>query len=198
MHSCSQLHQADFLVYEPDIPHKLVYPKGGKVNTDGTQSFDLRGTVEDHFVLVHHQLTQIRNAFALAKALGRILILPRLVCGLDRWWAPHSGIIPGSAARLPLLECPADHVIDLERIGKPEKVLREAGMLCNPRVPAWVLQTQQNASTSSITVKVMQDGSNAADARAQGLPLVEQLRTVHASAKILRLRWVPSPNGHSM
>ena len=37
---------------------------------------------------------------------------------LARRWAPHSGIIPGSAARLPLLECPADHVIDLERMGK--------------------------------------------------------------------------------
>ena len=39
------------------------------------------------------QLTQIRNAFALAKKLNRVLILPRLVCGLDRWWAPHSGIM---------------------------------------------------------------------------------------------------------
>ena len=61
-----------------------------------------------------------------------ILILPRLVCGLDRWWAPHSGIIPGSAARLPLLECPADHVIDLERMGKPERVLREQTLLVQP------------------------------------------------------------------
>ena len=75
----------------------------------------------------------------LRQALGRILILPRLVCGLDRWWAPHAGIIPGSATRLPLLECPADHVIDLERMGKPERVLREHSLLCNPRTPKAVL-----------------------------------------------------------
>ena len=62
-------------------------------------------SVEQHFALVNHQLRQMRNAFALAQKLGRVLILPRLVCGLDRWWAPHSGIIPGSAAKLPLLEC---------------------------------------------------------------------------------------------
>ena len=67
-----------------------------------------------------------------------MLILPRLVCGLDRWWAPHAGTIPGSATRLPLLECPADHVIDLERM-KPEELLREHSLLCNPRTPAHVL-----------------------------------------------------------
>jgi hypothetical protein len=101
----------DLLVFEPDVPYDLVYTHGGKVDGDGTQPFDKRTSVEDHFKLVHHQLTQIRNGFALAKELGRVLVLPRLICGLDRWWAPHSGIIPGSAAKLPLLECPADHVI---------------------------------------------------------------------------------------
>ena len=53
-------------------------------------------------------------------------------------WAPHAGTIPGSATRLPLLECPADHVIDLERM-KPEEMLREHSLLCNPRTPAHVL-----------------------------------------------------------
>ena len=222
-----------FLVYNPDLPYKLVYPNGGKVRaralcrrprpdanlftrrspsrqrpsfhqrsalaralrsrqveSDGTQKFDKRGSVEQHFALVHHQLSQIRNGFALAKALNRILILPRLVCGLDRWWAPHSGIIPGSAARLPLLECPADHVIDLERIGKPELVLREASLLCNPRTPRSVLQSQRNAS-AALPTAVAADGSNAAEARSQGLPLVERLRSDHASAKVLHLTTLP-------
>ena len=99
----------NFLVYEPDLPYNLVYPKGGKIGADGTQPFDMRGSVEDHFALVHHQLTQIRNGLALAKQLNRILILPRLVCGLDRWWAPHSGSSQapprGSAARVPRGPC---------------------------------------------------------------------------------------------
>ena len=51
---------SNFLVFEPDLPYKLVYPRGGKVGADGTQVFDLHGTVDDHFALVHHQLTQIR------------------------------------------------------------------------------------------------------------------------------------------
>lgn len=44
---------------------------------------------------------------------GRAVIFPRLMCGMDRWWAPHAGIIPGSGLELPYL-CPADHVLDLE------------------------------------------------------------------------------------
>lgn len=44
---------------------------------------------------------------------GRGLVLPRLWCGMDRWWAPHDGTIPGSSLDLPYL-CPADHVVDLE------------------------------------------------------------------------------------
>lgn len=44
---------------------------------------------------------------------GRVVILPSLWCGMDRWWAPHAGVIPGSALELPY-RCPADHVLDLE------------------------------------------------------------------------------------
>ena len=163
----------DFLSFEPDLPYKLVYPKGGAVRPDGTQEFAKRASVDQHFALVHHQLTQIRNALALAQELGRILILPRLVCGLDRWWAPHSGIIPGSAARLPLLECPADHVIDLERMGKPETVLREAGFLCNPRTPLAVLKS---SATEAVPAAV-DDGRS----------YVRGLSTKHKGTKVLKL-----------
>jgi len=183
--------EGSFLVYEPDIPYKLTYPKGGKVSADGTQDFALRGSVDDHFKLVNHQLTQIRNGLALAQATGRFLILPRLVCGLDRWWAPHSGIIPGSAARLPLLECPADHVIDLERMGKPERVLREQTFLCNPRTPRAVLQSTKTVDAALRAGAVLPDGSNAAELRPEGLELVERLKRDHASTKVLRLSTLP-------
>lgn len=56
---------------------------------------------------------QLRNAFALATILNRTLILPQLWCGLDRYWAPHSGTLPGSEFKLPFV-CPADHVLDIE------------------------------------------------------------------------------------
>ena len=51
---------------------------------------------------------------ALASALGRVLVIPQLWCGADRWWAPHAGIIPGSMLQLPFA-CPLDHVLDLEQ-----------------------------------------------------------------------------------
>ena len=57
--------------------------------------------VASHFALVHDQLVQVRAAFLLAERLGRLLVLPRLVCGLDRFWAPHNGTIPGSDTTLP-------------------------------------------------------------------------------------------------
>ena len=87
---------------------------------------------------------QVRAAFLLAERLGRLLVLPKLVCGLDRFWAPHNGTIPGSDTMLPIDPCPADHVLDLERmsgllpkeVGGLEGVLREYSFLDHPRLPA--------------------------------------------------------------
>jgi len=190
----TEYYSADFLTFEPDIPYNLVYPKGGTIGEDGTQDFKNHMSVPQHFKLVHHQLIQIRNALALAQELGRVLILPRLVCGLDRWWAPHSGIIPGSAARLPLLECPADHVIDLERMGKPEKWLREAGLLCNPRTPASVVTSTRTVDASLLApggnVTVKPDGSDAENARKFGLKVVSRLKA-HTDVKVLKLASAP-------
>jgi len=177
--------QPDFLHFDLDVPYELTYVNGGRVGADGTQPFEKRMSVAQHFALLHHQLTQIRDALALAQALGRVLILPRLVCGLDRWWAPHSGIIPGSAARLPLLECPADHVIDLERMGKPEKTLREAGMLCNPRVPSSVLMSQRNVTLPHPAVA--KDGAGRDAAYDKVSAAVRTLRQEHAAVKVLHV-----------
>ena len=135
------------LRYEPNVPYKLVYPRGSP-DRYGTVDFEEHMSVDEHFRLVHYQLRQLRDALALARALGRVLILPRLICGLDRYWAPHDGVIPGSATRLPLLECPADHVIDLERMRTPEASLREHSILCNPRMPAAVLEGAKKEALS--------------------------------------------------
>jgi arabinosyltransferase len=102
-----------------------------------------------HFDLVHRQLRSIGAGLALAAALNRTLVLPRLWCGADRWWQPFlGGSIPGTArpARLPF-RCPADHVLDLAAMGDggrrldarhygPPIPFREAGLLLNPRFPA--------------------------------------------------------------
>ena len=119
------------LSYTPTVDRSLIRPSGVM-------------TVKAHFELVNQQLVQIRAAFMLARRLKRLLILPELVCGLDRFWAPHNGTIPGSDTKLPIDPCPADHVIDLEAIsrqaappfrGTVEGLLRESSFLSNPRLP---------------------------------------------------------------
>ena len=64
------------LVYDADVPENLL--------KNAT-------SVEGHFNLVNHQLLQVRSALALAQKLGRVLVMPKLYCGFDRWWAPHEG-----------------------------------------------------------------------------------------------------------
>ena len=124
-----------FLSYTPIIRRELSRPAG-------------KMDVASHFALVHAQLTQLRSAFLLARRLRRLLILPTLVCGLDRFWAPHNGTIPGSDTKLPIDPCPADHVIDLERIahfykGTVETLVREYSFLSNPKLPETVRQSAQ-------------------------------------------------------
>jgi hypothetical protein len=117
-----------FLSYTHVVKRELIKPAG-------------KMDVVSHFTLVNHQLVQIRAAFLLARRLNRLLILPEIVCGLDRFWAPHNGTIPGSDTQLPIDPCPADHVIDLEHIahahkGTVETVVREWSFLQNSRLPS--------------------------------------------------------------
>jgi hypothetical protein len=79
-----------FLVFKPDVPRALL---------------DASNSKDGHFALVNHQIKQVRDALALAQALGRVIIMPKLYCGWDRWWAPHHGRIPNSKLDLPYL-CP--------------------------------------------------------------------------------------------
>jgi len=125
--------QKGLLAFAPKVRRELIRPSG---------TMD----VASHFHLVHEQLVQVRAAFLLAERLGRLLVLPKLVCGLDRFWAPHNGTIPGSDTTLPIDPCPADHVLDLERMagllpkekGGLEGVLREYSFLEHPMLPAAV------------------------------------------------------------
>lgn len=123
------------LVYQPDIPARLYTPRPFSLTHPSSKP---QFTVAEHFELVHYQLRQLRNAFALANASGRMLVLPRLVCGLDRFFYRHDGVSPGSAMHLPLWHCPADMVLALQLGVKPspERWLREDSFLRNPRLPA--------------------------------------------------------------
>ena len=59
------------LSFTLDVPRTLIYPPGG-MSTAG------------HIALINHQLRQIKTALAVAHALGRKLVMPRVVCGYDK------------------------------------------------------------------------------------------------------------------
>ena len=37
---------------------------------------------------------QLRSAWGIARSLGRVLIMPAFICGMDRVWFPHGGALP--------------------------------------------------------------------------------------------------------
>ncbi|GAB4813810.1 hypothetical protein N2152v2_000856 [Parachlorella kessleri] len=120
-------HPKGFIAYEPSVPQQLLDDCANqKLN------FTL-GATYPHFALVNHQILQMRAQFALAEVFGRAAILARLWCGMDRWWSPHAGVIPGSKLDLPF-QCPSDHVLSLEDMSKEGHLAyREYSFLENPR-----------------------------------------------------------------
>ncbi|KAK3248188.1 hypothetical protein CYMTET_42342 [Cymbomonas tetramitiformis] len=78
---------------------------------------------------------QFRDALMLAHVLGRVLVAPPILCGLDRVWFGHYGRFPGSILYMPFV-CPLDHVLALESIARQRGGLpfRERGFLTNPRL----------------------------------------------------------------
>jgi len=143
--------KSNLLAYVPSVRFELAKP-AGEMDT------------LSHFQLVHEQLRQLRAAFLLAAALGRILVLPRLACGLDRFWAPHNGSIPGSSTKLPVSPCPADHVLDLEGMARSRdlaKLLREYSFLRNARTPAALLASTRTLepprSLSAVDLQPLRD-----------------------------------------
>ena len=70
-----------------------------------------------HLELVDRQIEALRNAMAVARALGRSLLLPRLLCLCERAQSPFA-ILPscvktGASTPLPFV-CPLEHLFDVE------------------------------------------------------------------------------------
>lgn len=101
--------------------------------------------VEQHFRLVRHQLAQLRSALAVAHILNRSLVVPPLLCGIERSYAPHAGRTADSDLRLPYW-CPLDHVLDLGalshymNINGLETRLKPSAFLSTAQLPPSLLQ----------------------------------------------------------
>jgi|APGre2960657444_1045066.scaffolds.fasta_scaffold03195_3 hypothetical protein len=117
-----------------------------------------------HFSMEATQRELLRDAFALAIALNRTLVLPDMLCFCDRyWWLTHACRMPG-AESMPLpLACPLDHLYDIGRWYEQGLSFREAGFMGNPRVP---LQLKR----SRARLRVTRSAGATPDARARAAP----------------------------
>lgn len=128
-------HQNGFISAHHKISERLL-----DAAANVTWNFDLESVVP-HFNLVHQQMTTIRTLFALGTALDRVIIMPKIYCGMDRWWAPHNGNIPGAQGPEAPFQCPLDHILDLEHLDNdypedshgPKVEWREFSFLENPK-----------------------------------------------------------------
>ena len=126
-----------------------------------------------HFSMEKIQREMLYDAFALAIALNRTLVLPLMTCFCDRyWWLVHACRMPG-AESMPLpIQCPLDHLYDIGRWYDAKLDFREAGFLTNPRVP-------RALAASRARLRLQRSGGGGAGARApefdDGQPVTEEV-----------------------
>ena len=192
---------AGLLAYVPSVPAELLQPAGGM-------------TAAAHVALMRHQLRELRAALALAFALGRILILPPLTCGFDKYWAPlsASGVIPGAYRwAAPIHNCPLDHMLNpAELKPDPTRFVREHSFLVNPRTPSVYREkaaqvrldvhggtaerSRLDSLSSARLVNVTNLPAVAAQLWSQGQRL-RQMRALAKSASALGGDWTSEQNG---
>ncbi|KAL1495240.1 hypothetical protein AB1Y20_017103 [Prymnesium parvum] len=165
-----------FLSYSPPIPSLPLPPavnaSASKRMTDKYKAgwkvpdaLNLSPRIRAHLELLRRQILALRDALAVAYALNRTLILPRIPCLCDRSEAPtviHECIYEASELSLPF-DCPLTHIFDIFRFQwlRPDIDFREAGFLANPLTP-------RTLSTSSIDVSITDTESEASVLRTAG------------------------------
>ena len=127
-----------FLVYEPVLNSAFLAPNvATEPPPSGFYSW------KRHFLFVQDQMKQLRAAFAIAKALDRVLVLPRVAFICESFFYPGGTdcVIEGHRVRLPFV-APTDHWLRPGRLTLPH---REAGFIDNPRFP-------EDARASAVTL----------------------------------------------
>lgn len=104
------------------------------------------------------------------QVLGLGIVIPQFMAGQDRYWAPHSGLLPGSKMQLPF-RAPLDHILNLENSLGHSKPVEEAGpdipfreysFLSNPALPAATRDSQITVNICEEKLPHCSDGSAAA------------------------------------
>eukprot|EP00892_Ulva_mutabilis_P012572 jgi/Ulvmu1/9688/UM055_0026.1 len=98
-----------------------------------------------HFHAMAFQLAQMRDAFALARALNRTLVLPRFLCYCDQDW--YASVlkgcrVDGSDLAQPFV-CPLDVLLNPGALDAARLPYRMESYLRDPRTPAAVVQSEE-------------------------------------------------------
>jgi len=110
---------------------------------------DSRDAVKYHLQEARHRTSVLRTLFGIAKALGREVILPRMLCYCDFMWKEMRNCRVGGAEsmRLPF-DCPMDHVLNTPSFFENSfgVGVREPSFLSNVRIPPNVSGSIQRVS----------------------------------------------------
>ena len=136
---------------DDDVKFLVIADEGAQMRFPDDEPATIGTDREAHRVAIARHLqedklrrTTVRNGLALAKALGRVLVLPRARCYCDKIWNNLNACrAPGAETFTLPYACPMDHIYDLPRwfddVGRgvlPD--FREPGFLSDARVPSEV------------------------------------------------------------
>ena len=118
---------------------------------------DSRDAVKKHLAEQRHRISQLRPLLGIAKALGRALILPRMLCYCDFMWKEMQNCRVGGAEsmRLPF-DCPMDHVLDTPRWFENELGVgvREPSFLKNLAAARPAFAANVTSSTAKVSLRM--------------------------------------------
>jgi len=147
--------QVDPPSYFNDGYYLAVAPEAAALPIDYLPSNVTTQEAADRFNREETQLrTVLRDALAIAIALNRTLVLPRMLCYCDNIWKEMKHCRVGGAFGMTLpFDCPADHILNLPRWFTSDLPIafREAGFLSDPRLSPTIKQSWVRVNTPPMT-----------------------------------------------
>ncbi|KNC51151.1 glycosyltransferase family 77 protein [Thecamonas trahens ATCC 50062] len=152
-HDPPEYYRGKFLAFDLNIPSDMLEP----------EFVPSKAVPTKHIALGKLQVAQVMQAFALARAMGRILILPRVQCLCDTyWWFLGDGCMLSGTKDMGFpTACPLDHILNPYHLRVDSGLdFRESSFLENPKVPASLLRSRV---TVTFCADCEADAAHAAD-----------------------------------
>jgi len=126
---------------------------------------DTDAMIDHHLQSMKEQLRELRDGLAIAVVLNRTVIMPKLTCFCDRYWAPVEQCRVPGALHTPLpFVCPLDHVLvpmhftDNASPYNPPIEFREYSFLSNPRTPARLVDAAVRVEVAESVAEIKKGG----------------------------------------